>query len=136
MAAVAGNNMALSILINGTYTVIAGLQARSFKIDETNVDVTTVDSTSRWQEMLPGAGVRKLEIDASGIWQRDAGTKTVVNTMLAGSLITARIAWPNGGVQFDASFLVDNFSWDTPYDNAGKFSLKLSSSGAVTLTFS
>ncbi|TDX61926.1 TP901-1 family phage major tail protein [Methylosinus sp. sav-2] len=134
MTAQAGRLWALSILSGGSYVPVAGLKTRSFKVNNTNVDVTTADSQGRWQELLGGAGVQSLEIDASGRYQQDATAKLLFQAAATSTLQTMRLASP--GIQIDATFLVDSYESSGPFDDATDFTVKLMSSGQPTFTYS
>lgn len=136
MTAKAGRDWALSISSDGgaTYTAVAGLRTRSFKAGNTNVDITNADSAGRWRELLGGAGVQTLEIDAAGIAQNDAGFKKLFVAATTSTLILARLA--THGIQIDGSFLVDDFNAAGPYNEATTFDCKLQSSGQPTFTYS
>jgi TP901-1 family phage major tail protein len=134
MTAQAGRLWALSILSNGSYVPVAGLRTRSFKADNTNVDVTTADSPGRWRELLGGAGIQSLEIDASGIYQQDASAKLLFQAATTSAIQTMRLVTP--GIQIDSNFLVDNYEESGPYNDATTFTAKLMSSGQPTFTFS
>lgn len=133
MAAKAGRDGVLSIYNGTSYVAVGGLRPKTLKFDETNVDVTTADSSGRWREMLNGAGVRSVEIDGSGIYQQDAGIKLVLAAFNNGTKATMRFAHSGIGIQVDADFIVDSISIENPYDNASNFSIRLQSAGAVTL---
>jgi TP901-1 family phage major tail protein len=130
----AGRDLVLSVYNGTSYVPVAGLRTRSLTLDDTEVDVTTADSTGRWKELLTGAGVRSLSVEAAGLWDRDAGGKLALAQFTAGTLFTGRIAWPAAGLQFDASFQVQNMAFEAPYDGAGGFSMTVNSSGPVTIT--
>jgi TP901-1 family phage major tail protein len=134
MTAQAGRLWALSILSGGSYVPIAGLRTRGFKVNNTNVDVTTADSAGRWQELLGGAGVQSLEIDAAGIYQQDATAKLLFQAAATSNLQTMRIVSP--GIQIDGAFLVDSYEETGPYNDATTFTAKLMSSGQPTFTYS
>ncbi len=134
MTAKAGRDWVLSILSGGSYVPIAGLRTRSFKANNTNVDVTTADSAGRWQELLGAAGVQSLEIDAAGIYQQDATAKLLFQAATTSALQTLRLVSP--GIQIDGSFLIDEYNSDGPYNEGTTFSCKLMSSGQPTFTYS
>lgn len=134
MSAQAGRLWALSILDNGNYVPVAGLRTRSFKADNTNIDVTTADSPGRWRELLGGAGIQSLEIDASGIFQQDASAKLLFQAATTSAIHTIRLVTP--GIQIDGDFLVDSYEESGPYNDATTFTAKLLSSGQPTFTYS
>lgn len=134
MAASPGRNWILYLLIAGTYTNVAGLRTRSFTANNTNVDVTTVDSAGRWRELLGGAGIQSLDLDFAGIHQNDAGAKTLFQAATSSSLITVRLV--TAGIQIDMTALVDSYKSDGPYNEAATFEFKLLSSGQPVFTYS
>ncbi len=134
MTAQPGRLWALSIYNGTAYVPVAGLRARSFKVGNTNVDVTSADSQGRWQEFLGAAGVQNLDIDVSGIYQQDASAKMLFNAAATSTLQVARLVSP--GIQIDATFLVDEYDESGPYNDATTFTCRLKSSGQPTFTFS
>lgn len=134
MAASAGRDWALSVLSNGSYVPVAGLRTRSFKANNTNVDITTADSAGRWRELLGGAGVQSLDIDAAGIAKNDAGAKILFGAATTSTLQTIRLV--TNGIQIDGTFLIDSYNAAGPYNEAQTFDVKLLSSGQPTITLS
>jgi len=134
MAASAGRDWALSVLSNGSYVPVAGLRTRSFKANNTNVDITTADSAGRWRELLGGAGVQSLDIDAAGIAKNDAGAKILFGAATTSALQTIRLV--TNGIQIDGTFLIDSYNAAGPYNEAQTFDVKLLSSGQPTITLS
>lgn len=122
------------MLISGSYVTVAGVRTRSFKADNTNVDVTTADSAGRWQELLGGAGVQSLEIDIAGIYQQDSTAKTLFQAATTSTLQTVRLISP--GIQIDMTALIDSYEEAGPYNEATTFTAKLLSSGQPTFTYS
>ena len=133
MAKSPGRDGVLSIYNGSAYITVGGLRAKSIKFNETNVDITTADSTGRWKEMINGAGVRLVEIDGAGMYDRDAGIKLALSAFNNSALATIRFAHTGIGMQIDGSFIIDSISIDSPYDGAAGYSLKLSSAGAMTI---
>jgi hypothetical protein len=136
MPASAGRDWALSILVSGSYQSVGGLRTRSLSIDGTNIDVTTADSAGRFRELLPSAGVMSLDIDGSGVYQRDTGVKQIIANMVAQTLVTLRFANATLGIQIDGTFLVDTFKLTGPYNDSNTFDAKFMSSGQPTIAVS
>lgn len=134
MAASAGRVWLLYVYNGSSYVQVAGLRTRSFKANNTNVDVTTADSAGRWQELLGNAGIQSLEIDAAGIFQNDASAKLLFQAATTSTLQTMRLV--TTGIQIDGTFLVDEFGESGPYNEAATFDCKLLSSGQPTFTYS
>jgi TP901-1 family phage major tail protein len=133
MAKSPGRDGVLSIWNGSAFIVIGGLRAKSIKLDQTNVDITTADSSGRWREMINGAGVRSVEIDGAGMYDRDPGIKLALAAFNNSALATMRFAHTGIGMQIDGAFIIDSISIDSPYDGAAGYSIKVSSAGAITL---
>lgn len=75
MAAQQGREMLIKIDMNGAgqFETVAGLRATRISFNAETVDITNLDSTNGWRELLIGAGVRSAAISGSGVF-KDAST--------------------------------------------------------------
>ena len=114
-----------------TYTTMAGLRATQLKINGNQVDITNKTSNG-WQELLSDAGVRKIDVTASGEYDATAGSVNVFleKASLANTFIDAEIVFGNG-VAYTGTWAISDYTTDGPYDNAQTFSLTLTSHGPV-----
>jgi len=139
MAAQSGTTWALSVrtALTPTYTAIAGLRTRSFKINNNPVDVTTADSTSRWRELLGDTGVVELEIDASGLYQKDAPGHLLPSLVASGAATVFQLvsAASTPGITIVGTFIVTEYEASATYNEAATFSVKLLSTGSQTITY-
>lgn len=140
MAAQSGTTWALSVrtAATPTYTALAGLRTRSFKINNNPVDVTTADSTNRWRELLGDTGTVELEIDASGLYQKDAPNHVLPTLVASGAATVFQLvsASSTPGITIVGSFVVSEYQASAAYNEAVTFTVKLMSSGAPTITYS
>ena len=58
---------------DGSFETVAGLRATRVSFNAETVDVTSLESTGGWRELLAGAGVKSASISGSGVF-RDAST--------------------------------------------------------------
>jgi TP901-1 family phage major tail protein len=140
MAGQTGLTWALSVrtAATPTYTSIAGLRTRSFKINNNPVDVTTAESTGRWRELLGDTGIVELEIDANGLYQKDAPGHLLPTLVASGaSTIFQLVSAPSSaGITIVGSFVVSEYEASATYNEAATFTVKLLSTGAPTITYS
>lgn len=140
MAGQTGLTWALSVrtAATPTYTAIAGLRTRSFKINNNPVDVTTAESTGRWRELLGDTGIVELEIDANGLYQKDAPGHLLPTLVASGaSTIFQLVSAPSSaGITIVGSFVVSEYEASATYNEAATFTVKLLSTGAPTITYS
>lgn len=144
MAGQTGLLWALSVRTTASpaaYTAIAGLRTRSFKINNNPVDVTTADSTDRWRELLGDTGQVEVEIDASGLYQKDAPGNVLPTLVASGAsqvfqLVSGATGTPaTTGISIVGSFVVTEYQLSASYDGAATFTVKLMSSGKPTITY-
>ena len=57
----------------GVFETMAGLRATRLSFNAETVDVTSLESTGGWRELLRGAGVKSAAISGSGVF-RDAAS--------------------------------------------------------------
>lgn len=138
ISALKGRSMLLKVDMTGlsptTYTQVAGMRATQIKINGNQVDITNKDSAG-WQELLSDAGVRKLDITASGEFDAAAGAAGIFleKAALANTFIDAIITFGNG-VTYIGNWAISDYTLDGPYDNAQTFSMTLSSNGPIIRT--
>lgn len=133
MAAVRGKDVLLKVDISGTYTAVAGIRARSIKIANEEVDITSSDSTNEWQELLASAGVKKLEISGSGVLKRDATDLNILSKMIAGTIANWQVIIPSFKT-FTGAFQVSSIEYAADHNDSGKFTIALMSAGEPTLS--
>jgi TP901-1 family phage major tail protein len=140
MAGQTGLTWALSVrtAATPTYTAIAGLRTRSFKINNNPVDVTTAESTGRWRELLGDTGIVELEIDANGLYQKDAPGHLLPTLVASGASTVFQLvsASTSAGITIVGSFVVSEYEASATYNEAATFTVKLLSTGAPTITYS
>lgn len=140
MAGQTGLTWALSVrtAATPTYTAIAGLRTRSFKINNNPVDVTTAESSGRWRELLGDTGTVELEIDANGLYQKDAPGHLLPSLVVSGASTIFQLvsASTSAGITIVGSFVVSEYEASATYNEAATFTVKLLSTGAPTITYS
>lgn len=137
MAAQKGSDMLLKIdtAVSGgpTYTTVGGGTATSIRINEGAVDVTNQGSPNKWQQLLAGAGIKKVSISMSGIFDDDAGINAVLTSKMNGTHKDWQITVPGLGA-FTGKFLVSSLDIKGPHDREVAFDISLDSAGEITFT--
>ena len=57
---------------DGLFETAAGLRATRISFNAESVDVTSLESSGGWRELLGGAGVKTASISGSGVFKDDA----------------------------------------------------------------
>lgn len=110
-----------------SYTTIAGLRTTTWTINGEDVDVTTKDDDG-WQQRLSGAGVRSVNISASGIFQDSVVEETVRGWAFAQTINWFLLQFENGDT-LESQFQISNYERTGDHDGAETYSLTLNSHG-------
>lgn len=136
--ALKGRSMLLKVDMAQTsptgFVTVAGMRATQLKINGNQVDITS-KSSNGWQELLSDAGVRKIDLTASGEYDATVGGAQVFleKAALANTFIDAEIVFGNG-VTYVGTWAISDYTADGPHDNAQTFSMTLTSHGPVIRT--
>jgi len=76
MAAQNGKDLLIKLDMTGggQFETIAGLRATRISFNAESVDVTSLESTGGWRELLGGAGVKSAGISGSGVFVTQQAT--------------------------------------------------------------
>lgn len=130
-----GRDCLLKVDVTGAsptiYTAFTGLRATSIKLNGNQVDISNKNSGG-WQELLSDAGIRKIELTGSGIYDGTAGQvfAYMEKAALTNAKIDAEIVFATG-VAFTGTWIISDYSIDAPYDNAQTYNLTITSHGPV-----
>jgi TP901-1 family phage major tail protein len=132
MAAQLGLQMLLKVDSDGagTYQTIGGITADDLTINSESVDTTSQDDTSRWRQLLAGAGVKSLSFSGSGVFKADA-SMTTVNTYVRTDVIRNwKIVVPALGT-FTMLVKIQSVKFNSSHNGAVQFSISCESGGDV-----
>lgn len=118
------------------FAVLCGLTAKTFSINNSEIDVTTADCTDPgdvlWTEVL--AGVKRVNVSGNGLF-KDEASEARINTvaMSADAKANFEIIIPDFGT-FAGRFMVSQLDWAGDQDGGQTYALTLGSDGAVAFT--
>ena len=112
------------------YTTIAGLRTNTWTVNGEDVDVTTKDDNG-WQQRLSGAGVRSINVAATGIFQDSAIEEKVRQWAFDQTINWFQITFENGD-RLECRFQISNYERGGDHDGAETYSLTLNSHGSPT----
>jgi TP901-1 family phage major tail protein len=134
MAAQRGRDMLIKIKdAQGTFVTVAGLRTKSLKFNAKTIDITHSESEDAWQELLPGSGIKSVEISGDGIFCDKASDEIVRTNFLAQSADIYQMVIPGFGV-VEGDFLITNLNYAGNYDGEASYDLTLNSAGKTTFT--
>ncbi|MEQ5828398.1 phage major tail protein, TP901-1 family [Sulfitobacter sp. NFXS29] len=135
MAVQAGKDLLVKVDMtsDGQFETIAGLRAKRVSFNAETVDVTSLDSSGGWRELLAGAGVRSAAISGSGVF-RDAGTDERARQLFFNGLTPDfQVIIPDFGV-VQGPFQVSALEYAGALNGEATFELSLQSAGELLFT--
>ncbi|ASP21679.1 phage tail tube protein [Antarctobacter heliothermus] len=133
MAAQNGKDLLIKVDVNGSFETLAGLRATRISFNAEQVDVTTLESTGGWRELLAGAGVKSASLSGSGVF-KDGTTDERARQMFFDSETPAfQVIIPDFGV-VEGPFQVTSIEYAGAHDGEATYELALASAGALTFT--
>ncbi|MBT55843.1 MAG: phage major tail protein, TP901-1 family [Mameliella sp.] len=133
MAAQNGKDLLIKVDVSGTFETLAGLRATRISFNAEQVDVTTLESTGGWRELLAGAGVKSASLSGSGVF-KDGTTDERARQMFFNSETPAfQVIIPDFGV-VEGPFQVTSIEYAGAHDGEATYELALASAGALTFT--
>jgi len=130
-----GRNFLLKIS-DGTsptvYVSVAGLRMNDITINGNPVDITNKGSNG-WQEMLPSAGVRSVDMAGNGVFDANVTAplqKIMQSALNGGTFIEAEVI-SGFGDKFTGTWTCATFKRTGDYKDAELFDITMKSSGPV-----
>ena len=118
---------------NGSFVTLAGLRATRLSFNAETVDVTSLDSTGGWRELLAGVGVKSAVISGSGVF-RDANTDARARQIFFDAEMPQfQVVIPSFGT-VQGAFQITAIEYAGTYNGEATFDLSLASTGALTFT--
>jgi len=129
-----GNNFLLKVAdkYNGsTYTTVAALRTTSLVINKSSVDVTT-KSSNGWQELLPGGGVKSIQISAEGVYSDDLTQQLLLNAIIGKIKATGSVVFGTNPSNND-NFIFNGITWTFVTSGASGNQTNIGASLSATL---
>ena len=115
---------------DGQFVTIAGLRATRISFNTESVDVTSLESTGGWRELLAGAGVKSAAVSGQGIFRDAASDALVREAFFDQAAKRWRLIVPDFGV-LEGSFLVAALEYAGEHEGEASFALSLASAGEI-----
>jgi TP901-1 family phage major tail protein len=123
----------LDMVGDGSFETIAGLRASRISFNAETVDVTSLESTGGWRELLAGAGVKTASISGSGVF-RDASTDERARQIFFDAEIPSfQVIIPDFGV-VEGPFQLSQIEYSGNHNGEATYEMTMASAGALTFT--
>ncbi len=116
---------------DGQFETIAGLRASRISFNAETVDVTSLESTGGWRELLGGAGVKSAQISGSGVFKDAATDARARQIFFDGEVPRFQVIVPDFGV-IEGPFMVTAIDYAGTYNGEASYELAMASAGALS----
>ncbi len=123
----------LDLTGSGSFSTIAGLRASRITFNAETVDVTTLESSGGWRELLGGAGVRSAGISGSGVFRDESTDERARQIFFDGEVPDFQVIIPDFGI-VEGPFQITSIEYSGAHDGEASYDLSLASAGSLTFT--
>ena len=117
----------------GLFETAAGLRATRISFNADTVDVTSLESTGGWREILGGAGVKSASISGSGVFKDEATDERARQIFFDGETPDFQMIIPDFGT-VEGPFQITSIEYAGSHNGEATYELSLASAGALTFT--
>lgn len=118
---------------DGQFETLAGLRATRMSFNAESVDVTSLDSTGGWRELLAGAGVRSAALTGAGIFKDEATDERARQIFFDAEMPNFQVVIPHFGT-VTGPFQLTAIDYAGSHDGEATYEMSLASAGALTFT--
>lgn len=135
MVAQLGRDLLIKVDQNGTgsFVTLAGLRATRISFNAEAVDVTSLESTGGWRELLAGAGVRTAAVSGSGVFRDTTTDERARQIFFDGEMPDFQVIIPDFGV-IEGPFQITALEYAGTLNGEATFEIALASAGAISFT--
>ena len=116
---------------SGNFESVAGLRATRVNFNAESVDVTSLESSGGWRELLGGAGVKSASISGSGVFRDELVDARVRQVFFDGETPDFQVVIPDFGV-VEGPFQISSLEYAGTHDGEATYEMSLSSAGQLT----
>jgi len=112
-------------------TALAAGRTVSLTLNSETVDVTTVDDTNRWRQLLAATGIKTMSVTFAGVLKDVATHDQMIDDLIAQTVDAYGIVLSTLGT-FDGNFQLSQFESSGEYNGEAQFTATLESGGDIT----
>ncbi|MGB0660657.1 MAG: phage major tail protein, TP901-1 family [Mangrovicoccus sp.] len=135
MAAQNGKDLLIKIDYDGAgdFQTLAGLRATRLSFNAEQVDVTNLESTNGWRELLAGAGMKSASISGSGVFKDDQTDEKARAVFFNGDIPAFQVIVPDFGI-VEGPFQITSIEYSGSYNGEATYELAMASAGSLSFT--
>ena len=135
MVAQNGKDLLVKIDMTGgrSFETAAGLRATRISFNAESIDVTSLESTGGWRELLGGAGVKTASISGSGVFKDAATDERARQIFFDGETPNFQVIIPDFGT-VEGAFQITSIEYSGTHNGEATYELSLASAGPLAFT--
>lgn len=135
MAVQKGKDLLIKIDMTGggQFQTAAGLRATRISFNAEQVDVTSLDSTGGWRELLGGAGVKAASLSGQGVFRDEGTDERIRQVFFDGLTPNFQVIIPDFGI-VEGPFQITAVDYAGTMGGEATFEMSLASAGALSFT--
>ncbi|MBL4871001.1 MAG: phage major tail protein, TP901-1 family [Robiginitomaculum sp.] len=134
MAAQSGRDMLIKRKdAQGNFITVAGLRTKTLKFNAKIIDITHSESEDAWRELLPGGGVKFVEISGEGIFNNSASDALIRTSFFDQTSDIYQLILPSFGT-IEGDFLVSSLNYAGAYNGEASYEIVLVSAGKAVFS--
>lgn len=118
---------------DGLFETAAGLRATRISFNAESVDVTSLESSGGWRQLLGGAGVKTASISGSGVFKDEATDERARQIFFDSETPDFQVIIPDFGT-VEGPFQITSIEYAGSHNGEATYELSLASAGALTFT--
>ncbi|MSU89005.1 phage major tail protein, TP901-1 family [Rhodobacteraceae bacterium 2CG4] len=132
MVAQKGKDLLIKIDMNGSgsFETVAGLRATRITFNAEAVDVTNLQSSGGWRELLGGTGVRSAAISGSGVFRDQNTDERARQIFFDGDIPKFQVIIPDFGI-VEGPFQITSIEYSGSHDGEAVYEMSMASAGAL-----
>lgn len=133
MATQMGKDLLIKIDMTGggQFETAAGLRAQRLSFNASTVDVTSLESSGGWRELLGGAGVKTAAISGQGVFKDAATDERVRQIFFDGLTPEFQVVIPDFGT-VQGPFQITSVDYAGTVDGEATYEMSMASAGAIS----
>jgi TP901-1 family phage major tail protein len=134
MAVQSGKDLLLKVDVDGTgaFETLAGLRATRLTFNAGSIDVTSIESTGGWRELL-GGGVKTAQVSGSGVFRDEETDARARQMFFQGQVSRFQVIIPGFGI-VQGPFQITSLEYGGSHDGEATYEIALASAGALVFT--
>ena len=114
----------------GQFETIAGLRATRISFNTESVDVTSLESSGGWRELLAGTGVKSAALSGSGVFRDQDTDERARQIFFDGDIPMFQVIIPDFGV-VEGPFQITAIEYSGNHDGEAVYEMAMASAGQL-----